>query len=90
MIIDMFILKKHKNEYINEKSYDLSVNSLSDIINNPDFISVNSINNSLEFVKTLDDHTLVAVRISNSKELKVRSMYPINNAKKERLKNKNT
>lgn len=77
----------HKDEYIDESSYTLSVNSLFDIIQNPDFISYNQNNSGMEFVKTLKDHTLVAVRISNSKELKVRSMYPINQTKKDRLKN---
>lgn len=79
--------ESHKAEYINVASYNLSVNNLFDIIKNPEFISSNQKNNSLEFIKTLSDHTLVAVRVSNSKELKVKTMYPINQTKKNRLKN---
>ncbi len=41
-----------------------------------------------EVIKTIDDNTLIAVRIATSKELKIRTLYPISEAKKEKLKEK--
>ena len=41
-----------------------------------------------EVIKTIDDNTLIAVRIARSKELKIRTLYPISEAKKEKLKEK--
>lgn len=39
------------------------------------------------FIKTLRDNIMVVIRVFNSRELKVRTLYPINNTKKQRLKN---
>ena len=62
--------------------------SIDTIIREPDFISFNENNRSLEFVKRITDNTLVAVRVSQSRELKVKTLYPINDTKKEKLKAK--
>ena len=79
-------LEKHKNEFINNDSYIQSRNNIKDILIQPEFISIDNKNNSLLFIKKMIDNTLVAVRITNKKELKVRTMYPINESKKLRLK----
>ncbi|MBQ7890985.1 MAG: hypothetical protein IJO78_05185 [Erysipelotrichaceae bacterium] len=79
---------KHQSEFLNYSSYDYSVKSLDDIIQNPEFIVYDSKNNSLEFVKKLLDNTLVAVRVADCLELKVKTLYPINDIKKDKLKKK--
>lgn len=77
---------RHKHEFINEESFNYSFENLDNIIKNPEFIYKDEKNNSLLFVKRMIDNTLVAVRISESSNLKVRTMYPINDSKKNRLK----
>lgn len=79
---------KHEAEFSNKTSYHASVNNIDKIIKNPEFISFDSKNNLLEFVRKMLDDTLVAVRVSLSKELKVKTMYPINSTKKKKLKAK--
>ena len=79
---------KHELEFSSEESYRKSVLSIDTIIREPDFISFNENNRSLEFVKRITDNTLVAVRVSQSRELKVKTLYPINDTNKEKLKAK--
>ena len=59
---------------------------MDEIIKHPEFISYNEKNKSLEFVRKMLDNTLVAVRVSLANELKVKTLYPINKIKKEKLK----
>lgn len=80
--------EKHKYEFSSIEAYKKSILNINEIINNPDFISLNDKNNSLEFVKKLDDNTLIAVRISSSKEFKIKTLYPISATKKAKLKEK--
>lgn len=80
-------IERHKEEFSSETAYLDSLNNIDQILKYPELISNNTNNNSLEFVKRMTDNTLVAVRLSPSKELKIRTMYPITNAKKNRLKN---
>ena len=80
-------IEKHKGEFYSVESYQQSVDSLADIIANPEFISFNTKNASLEFVKFISENTLVAVTISTSEELKVKTMYPISLEKYLKLKN---
>lgn len=79
---------KHKQEFSSEESYKISILNINTIIQNPDFICFNEKNKSLEFVKRMVDNTLVAVRVSQSNELKIKTLYPINDTKKEKLKAK--
>lgn len=79
-------IEKHKEEFVSDASYNYSISNMSNVISSPDFISLDSKNNSLLFVKKLIDNTLVAVRTSDSNDLKIKTMYPINSVKYERLK----
>lgn len=69
--------EKHKKEYASEDSYNNSMASIPRIINNPDYIGFNERNNSILYVKKLDDTTLVAVRISNKGSLRLRTVFPL-------------
>ncbi len=72
---------KHKPDFENEQSYNKSMELLPDIINNPDYVGYNSNNNSIEYIKRIDDVTLVAVRFKERGDLFLRSVYPITESK---------
>lgn len=69
--------EKHKSEYKDESSYNKSIESIPEIISNPDYIGFNESNNSVQYVKKLEDTTLIAVRISYKGALKLRTVFPL-------------
>lgn len=74
------IKKKHLNDYLKYKNY------ISDILEKPDYIRQNPKDNSLEYVKEFQmncEYVKVAVRVSNSKQWFVRSMYVLNSKRVE-------
>ena len=83
-------IERHKNEFIDEESYNNALNSLEKIISNPDYVYVDLRKNGLEFYKKIDENVCVAIRIDNrSNELKIKSMYPVTQSKidnRKRLK----
>ena len=80
--------KKHINEYSSIEDYKFTVASINKIINNPDFVFLDENKKGIEFYKNLNTNILVVVRTSNSKELKVRSVYPVKQSKIENRKSK--
>ena len=77
--------EKHKKDFVNEQSYNKSMELLPDIINNPDYVGYNSNNNGIEYIKRIEELTLVVVRFKEKGDLFLRSVYPISEIK---LKNK--
>ncbi len=69
--------EKHKNEYINVNSYNNSIESIPNIISNPDYIGFNASNNSIHYVKRLEDTTLVAIKLSYKGSLTLRTVFPL-------------
>ncbi len=69
--------EKHKNQYKDENSYNISMANIPEIISNPDYIGFNESNNSIQYVKKLEDTTLVAVRISYKGSLRLRTIFPL-------------
>lgn len=69
--------EKHKSQYKNENSYIKSMENIPEIIKNPDYVGFNRSNNSIQYVKQLEDATLVAVRISYKGDLKLRTVFPL-------------
>lgn len=69
--------EKHKNQYKDENSYNISMTNIPEIISNPDYIGFNESNNSIQYVKKLEDTTLVAVRISYKGSLRLRTIFPL-------------
>lgn len=69
--------EKHKNQYNDENSYNTSIASIPEIISKPDYIGFNEANNSIQYVKKLEDATLVAVRISSKGSLRLRTVFPL-------------
>lgn len=73
----LYHCEKHKNQYKDENSYNNSIESIPEIIKNPDFIGFNDSNNSIQYVKKLEDTTLVAVRLSYRGSLTLRTVFPL-------------
>lgn len=69
--------EKHKNQYKSEDSYKQSMSNIPEIIKHPDYIGFNESNNSIQYVKQLEDTTLVAVRISYKGSLRLRTVFPL-------------
>ena len=72
---------KHKNDFKSEQSYNKSMELLPEIINNPNYVGYNPNNNSIEYIKRIDELTLVAVRFKDKGDLFLRSVYPISEGK---------
>ena len=73
--------KRHLNDFKNIHSYNKSIEHIPEIINTPDYVGFNIKNNSIEYIKKIDDLTLVAVRLKQKDDLFLRSIYPITESK---------
>ena len=75
--------EKHKNEYSNPKAYYQAVKSIPFIIKEPDYIGLHK-NGNIQYVKRLDDISLVGVQIlKGSGNLLFRTIFPISEIKLE-------
>ncbi len=72
---EQHMISEHPDDY--SKYFD----KISKILGEPDYIGKHPSNNSLKFIKTYDEHVLVAVRVSGGGNLFARSMYVINTDK---------
>ena len=70
-------LKEHEKDFVGFNKY---LNSLPEIIEFPDYITVSPKNHSVSFIKIFYQNVNVAVRISERGELTIRTMYPITTA----------
>lgn len=71
----------HPNDYNKYK------NEIKNILDNPDYVGINSKDNSIEYVKEFfvdNEYVKVAVRVSSSNKLYARSLYILN---KRRVQN---
>lgn len=78
-------IEKHKHDFLNDSLNDI-LDNLSSIVGNPDYINVDTTKFGIQIVKKIKDNILEAVRLSTSSELKIKSIYPINNTKYNKLK----
>lgn len=62
--------------------------NLEKIIKDPDYVYYDVNKKGLEYYKNIKENTLVAIRISNGNELKVRSVYPVTETKIKNRKKK--
>lgn len=72
---------RHIGDYESEEDYYFVMDSLEDIIKNPDYVFYDKSKAGLEYYKNVRGNILVAVRIVPGKELKVRSVYPVEQEK---------
>ena len=75
--------EKHKNEYSSPSAYNQAVNSIPLIIEKPDYVGLHK-NGNLQYVKRLDDISLVGIQIlKGSGDLLFRTIFPISEIKLE-------
>lgn len=70
-------IEKHKKDFSSEEEYFAHLESIPDIINDPDYIGKHPKGGSIEYVKRLDKVVIVAVRIKNTGPLAIRTLYPL-------------
>ena len=69
--------EKHKDEYSSPSAYNQAVNSIPLIIEKPDYIGLHK-NGNIQYVKRLDDISLVGVQIiKGNGNLLFRTIFPI-------------
>lgn len=73
--------KKHINDFNDYESFKKHVEATPDIIAEPDYVGVHPNGQSIEFIKEIDEITLVAVRIKPVGILWVKSVFPITRSK---------
>lgn len=75
--------EKHKDEYSSPSAYNQAVNSIPLIIEKPDYVGLHK-NGNLQYVKRLDDISLVGIQIlKGSGDLLFRTIFPISEIKLE-------
>lgn len=80
--------ERHINDYPNEESYYFVMASLEEIINSPDYVFYDKSKRGLEYYKEINCNILVAIRVNDGRELKVKSVYPVEKEKIENRKKK--
>jgi hypothetical protein len=70
-------IEKHKQDFDSEEDWLRHVEAMPEIIQNPDYVGLHPKDNSIQFIKKIDKHILVGVRITNKRNWVVRSSYPI-------------
>ena len=74
--------EKHKNEYSSPTAYNQAIKSIPLIIQQPDFIGLHSKNGNIQYIKKLDDISLVGIQIiKGNGNLLFRTIFPITDAK---------
>lgn len=74
---------EHYNNFKNKKEFAFIMENLDFVINECDFVLYNSKNNSLEYYKKINSNITVRVRVQNSNELKIKTMFPVPDEKYE-------
>ncbi len=74
---------EHYKNFKNKKEFGFVMNNLDFIINECDFVLFNCKNKSLEYYKKLNSNITVRVRVEDSNELKIKTMFPVSESKYE-------
>ncbi len=81
---------QHYKDFDSPKVFSFVMNNLDYIINEKDFVLYNKNNSSLEYYKKLNQNVSVRVKIEDSNELKIKTVFPVPESKYENKKNKAT
>lgn len=70
--------EKHKSEYSSVESYYNAISSIPAIIQSPDYIGLHPTNGNIQYIKKLDDISLVGIKIvKGENNLLFRTIFPI-------------
>ena len=72
--------ERHRKDFFTDAEYELCFESIPDIIQSPDYISVHPKDNSISFIRDFSAHVSVAVRVSTDGKMSYRTMYPLMDA----------
>lgn len=81
---------KHIEEYSSIDSANYTLDHIEDVISNPEYVSFNPIQNSIEYYKTLLEPVSVVVQKDEQNLLYVASVYPVTETKINNRKQKET
>jgi hypothetical protein len=69
--------EKHRKDFSSSEEFDKCLEDIPDIIQNPDYISINPNDDSICFIRKYTKYVTVAVRISGDGKMGYRTMYPL-------------
>ncbi|MCI1951802.1 MAG: hypothetical protein LKJ50_05305 [Clostridiales bacterium] len=75
------IVNRHRTDFQSEDSFEKYVSMIPEAIQSPDYIGLHPNKKSIEYIKRVDGLLLVAVRISNGKNLFLKTAFPIKESK---------
>lgn len=70
-------IQKHVQHFKSIEEFEKHMSHIPYIIKNPDYIGKHPKDNSIQFIKRLDELMLVAIRIKDTGNLAFRSAYPL-------------
>ncbi len=70
-------MEKHKKDVKSEEDYYKHIEQIPNILKNPQYLGLHPKDNSIQFIKRIDELMLVGVRIKTEGSLNIRSSYPI-------------
>jgi hypothetical protein len=74
--------EKHKLEYSSINAFNEAISNIPQIIKNPDYVSLNSEHETIQYIKKLNDTSLVGIKIlKNENKLLFRTIFPITESK---------
>lgn len=79
-------VEKHKHKFKSEDEFVRHIESLPEIIDNPDYVGLHPNGDSIEYIKQIDKILLIAVRIRSQGNLWIKSVFPITKDKLETYK----
>lgn len=68
--------EKHKTDYTDADSYSKAVKSIPLIIQQPDYVGIHP-NGNIQYIKKLDDISLIGVKVIKNDGLLFRTIFPI-------------
>lgn len=80
--------KRHYNDFNDSKTFGFVMKNLDYIIKERDFVLYNSKNNSLEYYKKISQNVSVRVKVDNTNELKIKTVFAVPDTKYENKLNK--
>jgi hypothetical protein len=70
-------IEKHIQDFESEEEFRKHISLIPDIIENPDYVGRHPKDNSIRYIKRINELMIVAIRIKDKGNLAFRSAYPI-------------
>lgn len=70
-------IEKHKKDFKDEETYYKCMEKIPLILKEPDYVGLHPNDGSIQYIKQIDELTLVGIRLKASGELCLRSSYKI-------------